>query len=114
MIDSYSFGRISVNQKTYSKDVIIFPDRVQDNWWRKEGHLLQLEDIEDALAEADPEVVVVGRGKFGVMKISAEVRDYLHSKNILLHSEKSDRAVEAFNRLSNSGKRVLGAFHLTC
>ena len=114
MIDSYHFGRININQRTYTKDVIIFADRVQANWWRKEGHLLQLEDIESAIEEANPEVVIVGRGKFGVMKVSSEVKIFLQEKNIALHAEKSDRAVEVFNQFARSGKRVLGAFHLTC
>ena len=114
MIDSYHFGRISINQRTYTKDVIIFPDRVQSDWWRKEGHLLQLEDIESAVEEAIPEDVVVGTGKFGVMKISSEVKDFLQIRNIALHAEKSDKAAKIFNQLKSSGKRVLGAFHLTC
>jgi hypothetical protein len=114
MIDSYQFGRISIDQRTYTKDVIIFPDRVQANWWRREGHLLQLEDLESAVKEVNPEIVVVGKGKFAVMKVSSEVKDYLQSRNIALRAEKSDKAVEIFNQLTRSGKRVLGAFHLTC
>lgn len=114
MIESYDFGRISINSETYTKDVIIFPDRVQANWWRKEGHLLQLEDLKNAVEEVEPEIVVVGRGKFGVMKISSEVQNFLQSKHIALHAEKSDKAVELFNEFAGSGKRVLGAFHLTC
>lgn len=114
MIDSYSFGRIGIDQKIYVRDVIILPDRIQDSWWRKEGHLLQLADIESAIEESDPEIVVVGKGKFGVMKVSTKVMTYLQNKNIPLYAEKSDKAVEMFNQLTNSGKRVLGAFHLTC
>jgi hypothetical protein len=114
MIDSYQFGRISINRKTYTKDVIIFPERIQSNWWRKEGHLLQLEDIERAVEEAEPEIVVVGKGKFGMMKVSSEVKNFLRYKKIVLHAEKSDKAVDIFNQFGSSGKRVLGAFHLTC
>ena len=114
MIDSYSFGRIRIDRTIYTKDVIILPDRIQDNWWRKEGHLLQLVDIRTAVDEADPEIVVVGKGKFGLMKISSEVKEYLKDKNIGLHAEKSNKAVEIYNQLTESGKRVLGAFHLTC
>ncbi len=44
-IDSYHFGQIVVNGKNYSSDVVIFPDRVRDNWWRKTGHQLCVEDI---------------------------------------------------------------------
>lgn len=46
MIESYTFGRMTVNGKHYSADLIIYPNgRLQDSWWRKEGHRLQLADI---------------------------------------------------------------------
>ena len=48
LIESYSFGKISINGKIYHSDVIIFPDRVYDSWWRKEGHILHLEDLKAA------------------------------------------------------------------
>jgi hypothetical protein len=114
MIDSFSFGRISINSKIFVKDVLIFPDRVQDNWWRKEGHLLQLADIQSAVEEAAPEIVVVGQGKFGVMKVHNEVREYFKTKNMRLYADKSDKAAAVFNRFISEGKTVLGAFHLTC
>jgi len=59
MIDSYGFGHITINGKRYTNDVIVFSDRVKDNWWRKEGHQLQMEDIE-AVVNEKPEVLVVG------------------------------------------------------
>ena len=46
-IDSYHFGQIMINGEKYSSDVIIFPDRVQGEWWRKKGHELGLEDISE-------------------------------------------------------------------
>ncbi len=63
-IDSYSFGRIVINGKTYTSDVIIYPGRVDASWWRKEGHLLQLEDVAEAL-QAKPDsnyrVIILSR-----------------------------------------------------
>ena len=44
-IDSYHFGQIIINGKKYTSDVIIFPDRVQGDWWRNESHELSLKDI---------------------------------------------------------------------
>jgi hypothetical protein len=64
MIDNYSFGKISIDGKTYSSDVIIFPERVHDSWWRKEGHSLCLEDIQDVF-DYLPEVLIIGRGSPG-------------------------------------------------
>jgi hypothetical protein len=38
MIDKYSFGSITIDGRTYDTDVIIYPERIDDRWWRKEGH----------------------------------------------------------------------------
>ncbi len=45
MINSYRFGKIVVNGRNYSSDVIVFPDRIQGSWWRHKGHELSLKDI---------------------------------------------------------------------
>ncbi|MEQ8191120.1 MAG: hypothetical protein ABRQ39_24360 [Candidatus Eremiobacterota bacterium] len=45
MIDSYDFGTIKISGKTYKSDVIIYPDRVDGKWWRKEGHSLHPDDL---------------------------------------------------------------------
>jgi len=42
MIEHYSFGRIVIDGKEYTKDLIIYPDKIRANWWRKEGHKLRL------------------------------------------------------------------------
>jgi len=46
MINSYTFGVIVVNGKKYYSDIIIYPNKVDDNWWREEGHLLIPRDLE--------------------------------------------------------------------
>ena len=114
MIESYRFGQIIVDGQIYIKDVIIFPRRVQSEWWRKEGHLLQMVDIQEALRSMKPRHLVVGKGKFGIMKIAPEVEEYLSMQDISLHAEKTDKAVKIYNRLILSDPSVLGAFHLTC
>ena len=70
MIDSYRFGSIVIDGKEYQSDVIIFPDRVMDNWWRREGHKLQLADIEDVLDE-NPDLVIAGTGVSAAAKVLA-------------------------------------------
>jgi len=37
VIDGYSFGRIVVEGKEYTSDLIIYPDHIQGDWWREEG-----------------------------------------------------------------------------
>ncbi|MFC1932941.1 MTH938/NDUFAF3 family protein [Chloroflexota bacterium] len=71
-IDSYRFGEIVINGKSYSSDIVISPDRVRDNWCRKTGHELCLEDIAEVIA-GNPEVLVVGTGASGLVKVLPEV-----------------------------------------
>ncbi|MCD6529472.1 Mth938-like domain-containing protein [Candidatus Bathyarchaeota archaeon] len=115
MIDSYGFGRIVVDGKEYTSDVIVFSDRVLDGWWRKEGHRLHLQDLREVLeAEPKPEVLVVGTGYFGIMKVTEEVKRYLKSSGIEVIAQPTKQACQTFNDLLESGRRVAAAFHLTC
>ena len=113
MIDSYDFGQIVINGRCYTSDVIVFPDRVRDSWWRREGHRLHVEDVEGAVQEEKPEVLVVGTGYSGLMKVLPETENYLKSKGIELIVQSTREACETFNRLVKS-KRVIAALHLTC
>jgi hypothetical protein len=111
-IDSYEFGRIVIGGRTYTSDVIIFPDGVRDHWWRREGHRLHIEDLEKILA-ARPEVLVVGKGYSGMMEVPREISEYLEARGIELVAEDTRKAVEVYNKLSGS-RRVVAALHLTC
>jgi len=112
MIDSYDFGRIVIDGRTYTSDVIVFPNRVKDGWWRREGHKLHVEDIEEVMREK-PDILVVGTGYSGLMVIPRETADYIRSSGIELIAESTAKAAETYNRLSRS-KKVIAALHLTC
>ena len=112
MIESYAFGRMVISGKAYTSDLIIFPDRVDPSWWRKSGHQLCLEDLKDILQE-DLEVLVLGTGYMGVMKVEEEVTQYTKSHGIELIIEKTKKAVERYNSIFKQ-KKTIGAFHLTC
>lgn len=112
IIDSYQFGLISISGKKYSSDVIIFPDRVGDNWWRKRGHQLCLEDIAELITER-PEVLIVGTGASGLMKVLPEVEQTTQSRGINFIAETTDKACHTYNNLCRS-QRTVAALHLTC
>lgn len=112
MIEHYDFGEIKINGKQYTRDLIIFPDRVFEGWWRKEGHGLSIEDLKGVL-ETKPEVLIVGTGYSGFMKVSGEVKERLKSENVELVVEKTKEAWKTYNRLAQT-KQVVAAFHLTC
>jgi hypothetical protein len=111
-IDNYSFGRITVDGKEYTSDVIIYPDRVDPSWWRKEGHYLQKADLTDIVA-AKPDLLIVGTGAHGVMAVPRETITFLESHGIEVLTEKTEKAVEVFNQ-QPAGRRVIAALHLTC
>lgn len=111
-IDSYRFGQVEIEGQTYLSDLIIYPDRIDAHWWRKEGHSLHLEDL-SAVAEARPDLLLVGTGRFGMMRIPQETKDFLASLGIALLAEDTEKACETFNRLRDE-KKVVFALHLTC
>lgn len=104
-----------IDGKEYSSDLIIFPDKVQDGWWRKEGHCLNVEDLQDVFnVEPKWDVLVVGTGFFGLMRVSDEVKEVLKSKKINLLAQRTKKACDTFNELLRSEQRVVATFHLTC
>jgi len=112
-IGQYQFGEIEVDGKRYTGDIKIIGGSVISEWWRAQGHELSGADIEDILPEP-PEILVVGMGLPGRMKVADELRERLAAGGTSLIDEPTPKAVATFNRLNKSGKKVAGAFHLTC
>jgi len=112
-IESYSFGRMVIDGTSYTKDIIIYPDgRIQSPWWRNQGHELALIDLQDLIATS-PGIIICGTGAMGIMRVTAELKEYLKASNIDFIAQKSSRAAETYNQLSGS-RKVGGCFHLTC
>lgn len=112
-IDQYRFGHIDIAGRSYETDVIVFPDRVQGQWWRRTGHSLAPEDLETVLAEK-PEMLVVGTGYYGRMQVPVETLDFLRDAGIDVWIAKTGDAVAAFNRLQRECAHIVAALHLTC
>jgi len=111
-IASYAFGRIVVDDKTYTQDLILLPGGARPGWWRKEGHLLQPEDLQEVL-EAKPSVLVVGTGNPGLMKVPQETLDYLAAQGIRVEVHPTAAACQRYNELARS-EQAAAALHLTC
>jgi hypothetical protein len=41
-----------INGRKFASNVVIFQDTLNGNWWRKEGHLLSVEDLKEIVDEA--------------------------------------------------------------
>lgn len=113
MIESYQFGEIKINGKTYTSDVIIYPDHIDSSWWRKTSHELGRYDLADEVIKENPDVILVGTGFYGYMKVLPEAKKLIESKGIKLLVEDTKKACETYNQLSKTQK-VIAFFHLTC
>jgi len=111
-IEEYSFGRITINGRTYTHDVIIYPDRVDDSWRRKQGHRLDIDDVSDLL-QAGPDLLIIGTGYNGVMAVPQETLAALSRRGLQVRVESTPRAVRLFNDAPKD-KTVIAALHLTC
>ena len=112
MITSYRFGVIIIAGKKYTSDVIIYPDRVDDKWWRKKGHLLLPQDLEEAVKEK-PVVIIVGTGKPGLMKVPSTTLGWVKSKGIDIEVEPTESACHIYNQFYHS-RKTIAVLHITC
>jgi hypothetical protein len=111
-IDAFRFGQITIDGHVYTQDVIILPDRVLPNWWRESGHALAYEDLQQVLSKP-PEVLLVGLGVFGRMKVPEEVRRRIEQDGTSVVALPTGEACEAYNQRCGDEK-VVAALHLSC
>ena len=110
-IEAYTFGSITIDGKTYTSDLKIIGNRIVPNWWRKEGHRLNLEDITDII-EAKPDVLVIGTGYSGLMVVPEKLKATLRTMGIDVIVQPTSEAYKTFNQLE--GRNASFAAHLTC
>jgi len=113
MIDNYESGRMTVRGEVHQRDLKIIDGRVVAGWWRRSDHNLVSEDVRDIL-DARPDVMVVGTGYAGNMRVDDSLPSAADKRKIRLIARKTPEAVNRFNELWEKGERVAGAFHLTC
>lgn len=117
MIDKVGFGRISVNEKEYSHDIVIYPSgkvERRKKWISKEkygtSHKLDPEELKEYLKE-DFEVLVVGTGIYGMLSLLPESKKLIEGKEII--ERPTPEAAQLFNELREK-KKTLAIFHITC
>jgi hypothetical protein len=110
-IDQYEFGRIVVDGREETKDLIILPDRVVRNWWRRDGHALVLDDLSEVLDEL-PSHLVVGTGADGRMRPDPQAIRQLQNRGLTVEALPTSQAVRRFGELDPAG--TAAALHLTC
>jgi len=107
---NYEFGRITIENKTFTSDIIILGKNVKPKWWRERGHNLVKEDLREVI-EYGPELLIVGTGAYGMMTVPTDLSKQLDFE-ILSYPTKE--AVEKYNQEIKREKNIAGGFHLTC
>lgn len=110
-INGTSFGSINVDGKRYPHDVWIFADGSIRR--RDRDHEFTLDEL-DLLSEGKPEVVVVSTGQSGCVRIDEDVAREASKRGIKMISYITPNALKRYNEAANAGRRVAGAFHVTC
>ena len=110
-LKDYSFGRLTVDGQEHTRDLIVLPDRVVPDWWRREGHSLAIEDLDDVLDEL-PEQFVLGVGAHGQLRPDPAVLAELERRGVTVECLPTDAAVRRYGQLDE--RRAAAALHLTC
>ncbi len=113
MIERHSFGSMTISGKRYTSDLKIINGQVFPDWWRKTGHSVAIDEVTDIL-DAKPDYLIIGSGKFGLMKVGDRLRRHLSECGIQVIVERSKFAMKTYNQMYADGKNIAGAFHLSC
>ncbi|MHA1778294.1 MAG: Mth938-like domain-containing protein [Candidatus Heimdallarchaeaceae archaeon] len=113
ILKDYSFGKIKVNDSEHTADLIVGPDFLKANWWRKEGHKVCLEDLAE-VENLKPEILIIGTGAYGRVRVPQSVIEAFEKQDCTVKVLKTKQAVELYNLLTEKQKKVVAALHLTC
>ena len=110
-IGGYRFGHVEIDGQAFDFDVIVLPERIVSDWWRKDGHSLCLDDLRDVLDEL-PRHLVVGSGHDARMRPEAGALRELEARGIEVEVLPTEMAIRRFDELDP--RTTAAALHLTC
>lgn len=110
IIESYSFGSIVINGKSYG-DIKIHDNKIM-SWQYTKHHTVTSGDVEDIIGGID--FLVIGIGSSGEVQVEEEVLNLLREKGVGVIVDKTKEAVDEYNRLIKENKKVAAILHSTC
>jgi hypothetical protein len=110
-LEDYSFGRLRVDGHEHMRDLIVLPHRIVPDWWRRDGHSLAMEDLDDVLDEL-PARLVLGVGAHGQLRPDPAVIEALERRGVQVECLPTDAAVRRYGELDAG--TTAAALHLTC
>ena len=116
-IEGTSFGSITIDGKTYDHDVLIRLDGAIAKRKKKlskklygTSHVVS-EDEAKFVFEKGSELLVLGSGQEGNVRLSPEAETYLTKKGCKVVIQLTPEALRVFN---NARGKKIGLFHVTC
>ena len=110
-LEDYSFGELTVDGERHTRDLIVLPNRVVPDWWRREGHSLAMEDLDDVIDEL-PDRLILGCGHDGRLEPPRAVLDELRARGVQVEAMRTGEAVRRYGE--SDPDRTAAALHLTC
>ena len=74
------------------------------------SHTLSLDEAKDIFKQG-AEKLIIGTGKYGVLNLSNEAKNYFRKKECLVEMFPTPEAIRKWNESKGS---VIGLFHVTC
>ena len=114
---STGFGWVKYRDEIYEHDILILADgtirkRNETELMRKFGtlHAVGIEEIK-FLMESNPEVIVIGTGQSGELKLTQEARVFIKKTGIRAVEGLSPKACKFFDTLTEKKAALI---HVTC
>jgi hypothetical protein len=110
-LSDYNFGSLTVDGERHTRDLIVLPERVVRDWWRREGHSLAIEDLDEVIDEL-PDRLILGCGAHGRLEPPSAVLEQLRARGVEVEALRTAEAVRRYGELDP--ERTAAALHLTC
>lgn len=117
-INSTKFGEIIIDGKKYGQVLIIGKTVFERDEEKLQGlfdttHQIGDWEIEKLIGNS-PEVVVIGTGQSGVLKVEKEFLEQMEKVNVEVMLALTPEAIKIYNQRIEKGKRVNALIHTTC
>jgi hypothetical protein len=116
-VGDHAWGQIVIEGLGSFRDVKLWPGGGREWDWEETGTRhdpgIQPADVEELLG-ANPEVVVLSKGRELRLKTCEETIQLLQENGVTVISEETSVAIVEYNRLVQSSRRVAALLHTTC
>ena len=114
-IDSTAFGRISIDGRTYDRDVVVLASGEIVSRWEALPNPAGSHRVTEAdarrLVELGAGSLIIGTGQSGVLRLDPEAKAYLDQQGCGLTLARTPEAIALYNQTDGP---LTALFHLTC